>query len=198
MLLLEKAYRPKAAPEGHFLADDLESHFHGLFHEVVMHLPLEEFQSSEDFEALQNKVKEYFDQSMPNYAAKRYTGGAAKSQFLFYPTPRYTVIDNEPLSILITKLRRYFQDRYIPGNYATPEGEAELSKQYNSAKPVLDLFDEALDEKNYWPEDDKIELDIFNRDYKGNPLPASGSKRKSVVDEGETGSSRKRAKSEHT
>jgi hypothetical protein len=186
MLLLDKFQRPTGAPDGHYYADDLESYFHCLIHEIVVRLPL-----NFSIQWLHNFIPKYFDQSEMNEDEGILNGGERKSHF-FVQKMEFIVQNNEPLTQLIADLRDYFKDRYYT---STPEeATALLEGKYGSSKAVVDMIDAAL-VKEGWPEEDKLEQDVFHRDTKGHARPGSALKRKATGDGGQTLSGTKRAKS---
>jgi hypothetical protein len=185
MLILNNLERPEGAPIGHYYADDLESHFHVLFHEVLSHLRL-----TFTIKELQKFIEDYFDRSQINEDEGIRNGGQQKA-FFFHRRYKFVVENNEPLTQLISDLRNYFKDRY--DDKSPEEATALLEGKYGSSKEVVELIDAAL-AKEGWPEEDKLDQDVFHR-ANANARPGTAVKRKSAGEDGLTPPVSKRANS---
>jgi hypothetical protein len=186
MLLLDKFDRPTGAPDGHYYADDLESHFHALFYEILLHLPL-----MPRGKWLQSFIKRYFDERDTYEDEGIFNHGGTKKKLFFLDNIRFIVVNNDPLTQLIADLRNHFRDRYYTIN--SEEAVALLEGKYGSSKVVVDMIDAAL-AKEGWPEEDKLEQDVFHRETKSDTRPGSALKRKAAGDEEQTLSGMKKTK----
>jgi hypothetical protein len=163
MLLLEPDLTPYPPGPGHKLhqheyADDLESFFHILLCETMLHLDLDGFDRGAK---LVKKIRDLFDAAEPDPMAYRLNGGNAKLTFITIRLPSIKPSKTKPLQDLIENLCKYFDSRYHTDSYE-PGNEHSLGK-YKNPDAVLELFEKSL-ARDDWPmEDDKHPEDLFQQ-----------------------------------